>query len=90
MAEYKGIMTYCEITEGKLPSISYEVLGCGRRLADDLGQELCTVLVGSDVGSLAQEVITFGTDKVYVVDNPLLKEYQTDSYLSVVGHIVCL
>ena len=57
MAEYNGIMTYCEITDGKLPSISREVLGCGRRLADDLGQELCTVLVGSDVGSLAQEAI---------------------------------
>ena len=58
MAEYNGIMTYCEITEGELPSISKEVLGCGRMLADDLGQELCTVLVGSDVGSLAQEAIS--------------------------------
>ena len=88
MAEYKGIMTYCEITEGKLPSISTEVLGCGRRLADDLGQELCTVLVGSDVGSLAQEAIAFGADKVYVVDDPLLKEYQTDSYVSVMEKVV--
>ena len=88
MAEYKGIMTYCEITEGKLPSISKEVLGCGRRLADDLGQELCTVLVGSDAGSLAQEAIAFGADKVYVVDDPLLKEYQTDSYVSVMEKVV--
>jgi electron transfer flavoprotein alpha subunit len=88
MAEYKGIMTYCEITEGKLPSISNELLGCGRRLADDLGQELCTVLVGSDVGSLAQEAIAFGADKVYVVDDPLLKEYQTDSYVSVMEKVV--
>jgi electron transfer flavoprotein alpha subunit len=81
-------MTYCEITEGKLPSISKEVLGCGRRLADDLGQELCTVLVGSDIGSLAQEAIAFGADKVYVVDDPLLKEYQTDSYVSVMEKVV--
>jgi len=88
MAEYKGIMTYCEITEGKLPSISREGLGCGRRLADDLGQELCTVLVGSDVGSLAQEAIAFGADKVYVVDDPLLKEYQTDAYVSVMEKVV--
>ena len=88
MAEYKGIMTYCEITEGKLPSISNEVLGCGRRIADDLGQELCTVLVGSDVGSLAQEAIAFGADKVYVVDDPLLKEYQTDSYVPVMEKVV--
>jgi len=88
MAEYKGIMTYCEIIEGELPSITAEVLGCGRRLADELGQELCTVLVGSDVESLAQEAIAFGVDKVYVVDAPLLKEYQTDAYVSVMEKVV--
>lgn len=88
MAEYKGVMAYCENSGGELSLISKEVLGCARRLADDLGQELCTVLVGSDVGRLAQEAITFGADKVYVVDDPLLKEYQTDSYVSVMGKVV--
>jgi len=88
MAEYKGIMTYCEITEGTLPSITAEVLGCGRRLADDLGQELCTVLVGSGVGSLAQEAIALGADTVYIVDDQLLKEYQTDSYVAVMEKVV--
>ncbi|MFC1591091.1 electron transfer flavoprotein subunit alpha/FixB family protein [Thermodesulfobacteriota bacterium] len=88
MAEHTGIMTYCEITEGKLPSISSEVLGCGRRLADELGQELCTVLVGSDVGSLAQEAIALGADTVYVVDDPLLQEYQTDAYAAVMEKVV--
>jgi len=88
MAEYAGIMTFCEITEGRLPSISKEVLGCGRRLADELGQELCAVLVGSDVESLAQEAIAFGADKAYVVSDPLLTEYQTDSYVSVMEKVV--
>lgn len=87
MAEYKSIMTYCEIVEGVIPSITYEVLGCGRRLADDLGQELSTVLVGSDVGSLAQEAIAAGADKVYLVDDPMLKEYQTDAYVSVMEKV---
>lgn len=88
MAEYKGIMTYCEIAGGTLPSISREVVGFGRKLADDLGQELCTVLVGSDVENLAQEAIASGADTVYVVDDPLLKEYQTDAYLSVMEKVV--
>ena len=88
MAEYKGVMTYCEIVEGSLPSITYEVLGCGRKLADELGQELCTVLVGSDAGNLAQEAIACGVDKVYVVEDPLLKEYQTDAYVSVMEKVI--
>ena len=88
MAEYKGVLIYAEIGEGKLKAISTELLGCGRKLADDLGQELCAVLVGSDISSLAREVIAFGADKVYVVDAPLLKDYQTDSYVSVVEKVV--
>ncbi len=81
MAEYKGVMIYSEVTEGKLAAITTELLGCGRKLADDLRQELYAVLAGSDISSLAQEAIAFGADKVYVVDDPLLKDYQTDSYV---------
>lgn len=88
MAEHKGVLIYCEITEGSLPSITYEVLGCSRKLADDLGQELYAVLLGSGVGDLAQEVISCGADKVYVIDDQLLKAYQTDTYVFVIERLV--
>lgn len=88
MAEYKGVAVYCEVTGGKLASIAAEGLGIGRKLADDLGQELSAVLVGSGVSGLAQEVIASGADKVYVVDDALLKDYQTDSYAAVMEKVV--
>ncbi len=88
MAEYKGVMVYAEVAEGKLTTIATESLGCGRRLADDLGQELSAALAGSDVAGLAQEAIAFGADKVYVVDDLLLKDYQTDSYVLVMEKVV--
>ena len=88
MSEYKGVMIYCEVAEGKLASITTELLGCGRKLADDLGEELCAVLAGSDISSVAQEAITFGADKAYVVDDPLLKDYQTDSYVAAMEKVV--
>ena len=88
MAEYKGVMAYCEVTDGKLGAIGTELLGGGRKLADDLGEELTAVLVGSGVGGLAQEAIAFGAEKVYVVDDPLLKDYQTDSYVVVMEKVV--
>ncbi|MFC2021044.1 electron transfer flavoprotein subunit alpha/FixB family protein [Chloroflexota bacterium] len=87
MSENKGVMVYGEVLEGKLSAIATELLGCGRKLADDLGQELSAVLIGSDVSGLAQEAVAFGADKVYVVDDPLLKDYQTDSYLSVMEKV---
>ena len=88
MAEYKGVLGYCEVSEGKLTAIATEILGCGRRLANDLGQELSAVLVGTGVSGVAQEAIAFGADKVYVVDDPLLKDYQTDSYVAVMEKVV--
>jgi electron transfer flavoprotein alpha subunit len=88
MAKYKGVMAFCEATEGKLASISTELLGGGRKLADDLGQELSAVLVGSGISHLAQEAIFFGADKAYVVDDPLLQDYQTDAYVIVMEKVV--
>ncbi|MBA7559064.1 Caffeyl-CoA reductase-Etf complex subunit CarE [subsurface metagenome] len=46
------------------------------------------MLVGSGLAELAKEAIAYGADKVYVVDDPQLKDYQTDSYLSVMEKVI--
>jgi electron transfer flavoprotein alpha subunit len=84
MADNSGVMAFCEMAGGKLTATATELLGGGRKLANDLGQPLCAVLVGDGVAPLAQETIAFGADKVYVVDDPLLKDYQTDTYVAAV------
>ncbi|MGQ9546674.1 MAG: electron transfer flavoprotein subunit alpha/FixB family protein [Dehalococcoidia bacterium] len=83
MAEYKGILVFGELADGKLASITAELLGCGRKLADELKEELSCLLVSDAIGPLSREAIAFGADKVYVVEHPLLKEYQADSYVQV-------
>jgi len=88
MAENKGVLIFCETKEGKLAAIATELLGCGRKLADDLGQELSAVLVGSGVSEPAKEAIACGADKVYVADDPQLKDYQSDSYVSAMEKVV--
>jgi electron transfer flavoprotein alpha subunit len=83
-----GVTVFGEILEGKLAAVTAELLGCGRRLADNLGQGLSVVLVGSGINTYALEAIKYGADKVYVVDDPVLTNYQTDSYLAVMEKIV--
>jgi electron transfer flavoprotein alpha subunit len=83
MAEYKGILVFGELAEGKLASIATELLGCGRKLADDLKEGLCCLLAADAVGGASREAIAFGADKVYVVEDPALKDYQADSYMQV-------
>src|SRR4030043_513609 len=83
MAEYKGVMVYGELAEGKISSITTELLGCGRRLADELKEDLLCILVGDKLNEAPKKAIAFGADKVYTAEDPLLKEYQTDSYVTV-------
>ncbi len=88
MAENKGILVCGEMVEGKLAAITLELLGGGRKLADSLGEELSAILLGSGISGVANELIAFGADKVYVVDDPLLKDYQTDSYVAVMERVI--
>ncbi len=83
MAENKGIMVYGELVEGKLTSITTELLGCGRRLADELKEELMCILVGDSLGDAPNKAVAYGADKVYTAEDALLKDYQTDSYVAV-------
>ena len=88
MAEYKGILVCGELADGKLASITTELLGCGRKLADDLKEDLSCLLVSDAVGGASKEAIAFGADKVYSVEHPTLKEYQADSYIQVAEELV--
>ncbi len=87
MAGYNGVVVFGEVKEGKLAAVTTELLGCGRRLADELGQELACLLVGGDVSGLAQEAISFGADTVYVASDPLLKDYQADAFVAVLEKV---
>ena len=88
MAEYKGVMICGELTDGKLASITTELLGCARNLDDELKEDVSCLLASDAVGEAPKEAIAFGADKVYTVEDPALKEYQADSYMQVVEKLV--
>jgi electron transfer flavoprotein alpha subunit len=88
MAEYKGILVCGELADGKLASITTELLGCGRKLANSLQEDLSCLLVSDAIGEASKEAIAFGADKVYAVEHPALKEYQADFYMQAIEKLV--
>jgi len=80
MDTHKGVLVCGEIAEGKLAPITIELLGIGRKLANELGEDLSALLMGSQTGGLGQEAIAYGADKVYVAEDPLLDHYNSDAY----------
>jgi len=87
MDTHKGVLVCAEIAEGKLAPITIELLGAGRKLANELGEDLSTLLMGSKTGSLGQEAIAYGADKVYVAEDTLLDHYNSDAYTQVAADL---
>jgi electron transfer flavoprotein alpha subunit len=47
--DYRGVWTIAEESEGKIKAVSFELLSRGRKLADELGVELNSVLIWYNV-----------------------------------------
>ena len=77
LAEWSGIMIFAEYRHGKVVPVSFELLGIGRELADQQKVTLSAVLLGSGLGDAARDLVSYGADIVYQVDDPAL-EYFTD------------
>ena len=82
MAEPKGVLVLGESLGDELASVSQELLAAGRKIADDLGEELSIALLGASVEGASQQAISYGADRVYAVTHPLLEEYQVDLNLA--------
>lgn len=88
MTEGNGILVFCEADGGKLTPMATELLGAGSRMATASGRELSSVLIGSAVGGLSREAIAYGARKVYLVEDPSLKECSTEACFMVLEKVV--
>src|SRR4030043_800696 len=77
---YKDVWIFIEHEHGKVANVSFELLGEGRKLANDLGCKLCGMIFGEKADDFIKEVVAYGAEKVYVTESPVLKEYRTDPY----------
>jgi len=78
--EYRGVMVFAEQEESVIHPVTFELLGKGRELADRLGVELTSVLLGDGVGDKATILIHHGADKVYLFEDQSLKEFDPLRY----------
>lgn len=83
IAEYNGVWVFAEQRNGELQKVSLEILGEGRRLADELGVNLTAVLLGNNVACLADILGEHGADEVIVAEHEDLENYTTDGYTKV-------
>jgi electron transfer flavoprotein alpha subunit len=78
--DYKNIWIYAEQRRGEISPVVFELIAKGRELADKLSCKVCSVLLGHNVKELASELIYYGSDVVYIVDDPVLTEFLDEPY----------
>jgi len=88
LSGYKDVWIFAEQKDGKIQSITYELLGEGRKLADQLGMRLAAVLLGNGIREKASELIQRGADIVYIADRKELEYFQDEPYAAALIELV--
>ncbi len=88
LSAYRGVLIYAEQRRGEIHPVAYELLGKGRELADQLGEPLYAVIIGSGVRRGAEELAIRGADKVFVYDHPALADFRDDPYSALLVELV--
>ena len=86
-SDYKGIWVFAEQREGSIASVSLELLGAGRKLADELKTELSAVLFGAAEKD-ANELIKWGADKVYHSGNAVFEKFNDEPYSRLLVNLI--
>ncbi|MEW6117020.1 MAG: FAD-binding protein [Nitrospirota bacterium] len=87
LSAYKGVWIFAEQREGKVAPVAYELLGAGRKLAEELKTELCAVLLGADDHE-AQELIRWGADKVYHAKDTSFDTFNDEPYAQLLVRLI--
>lgn len=69
--------------------VGLELLTPGRKLADAGRQSLVAVVIGSATGNLADRAVACGADHVFLLDNPVFAQYDTDIYSDALSRLMC-
>lgn len=80
IADYKDVWVFAEHHKGKISSVTLELVGEGLKLAKALDENLCVVFLGNNLKDKAQDLLYYGVDKVYYVDDPIFETFQDDPY----------
>ncbi len=84
--EPRDIWVVAELADGKPSSLTLELVGGARAMADGLGCYVHALVLGSGLGELT-ELVAAGADRVHGADDPALAEFAVEPYLKILGDL---
>lgn len=83
LSDWKGICVIAEQRNGKIQGITYELMGEGRKLADELGETLSVLIIGYKLEEELEKMAYYGADTLYYAEDQLLQNYTTSLYTKI-------
>jgi len=88
-SEWKGILVFVEQEEGCIAEVSFELLTAARELSHKRGSvQVGAVVVGHEIKGLAQDLLAYGADRVFLADHPSLQKYLALPYTRLICDLV--
>lgn len=88
ISAYKDVWIFAEQREHEIMPVVIELLGEGRKLADELQVDLCAILLGNGIDEMIEELIAYGADKVYIAEDKRLEQFTTEAYAKIISEAV--
>jgi electron transfer flavoprotein alpha subunit len=87
LSRNEGVLVLVERRDQALHRMSAELATAGLEIAEQLGEGLSALLVGTDLGDGAQRLSGLGVPMVYVVEDPLFSAYSPEPYLALLTEL---
>ena len=85
---YKNVWTLSELTDGALHSVSYELLGAAKKLAEQRGCEVWTTVLGNIKEEQVKTLFAYGADKVITVCDDRLSAFNDELECSILERLI--
>lgn len=85
---YRGVWVFAEQRYGRLKAVTLELLNQAKKIASDLNDSVTAVLLGDNVMGLSKELSAFGADRVLVVDQPWLRDFDDRVYGEIILDLI--
>ncbi len=88
MLSAKGVWVLIEHQNGKLRDGSLEIVGEGRKVADNMNEELTAVILGSIPDEQVRLLAQYGARRILSIEHPALTPYSVEIHTQVLSDVI--
>ncbi len=83
-----SVLAVLEQRGGKWNKLSFEAVAAAQKIAQALNTPLQAAVPGAGIQELAEEAATYGVEKLFALDHPLLGDYTPEGYTAALEQLI--